>query len=77
MKQKDIIIIIVAVFVAGAASLIISKKLFSKPQDRNIQVKKVQAINTEFPDPDKKYFNENSIDPTQTITIGNGQPQNQ
>lgn len=75
MKQKDIIVILVVVFLAGSLSLLVSKKLFDKPQNSNVSVKVVDPISTEFVKPDKKYFNENSLNPTQTIRIGSDQTQ--
>ncbi len=75
MKQKDIILIIVIVFISGTLSFFVSKKLFAKPKDRSVEVKIVEAINTDFNKPDQKYFNEESINPTQIIQIGQDQPQ--
>lgn len=70
MKQKDIALIIVIVFISGVASFFISNALFASPKDRDQKVEKVEAITADFPTPDKKYFNSQSIDPTQLIQIG-------
>ncbi len=70
MKQKDIILIIVVVFISGIFSLIISQKLFSSTVGKQ-QVEVVQAINPSFPTPSSTYFNSQSVDPTQLIQIGN------
>ncbi|MCA9332314.1 hypothetical protein KDA00_00370 [Candidatus Saccharibacteria bacterium] len=74
MKQRFIITIAIVVFIAGFASLFISKKLFGKEADRNVEVKKVEQISTDFQSPDKQYFNDQSVNPTQIITIGDNQP---
>lgn len=74
MKSKDIAIIVLIAGIAGIASYFISSKLFVSSEDKKQQVKKVEVISTDFNSPDKKYFNENSINPTQTITIGNQPP---
>lgn len=74
MKQKDIIIIIIIVFFTGIASYFLSTKLFASEKQRSIEVKTVDAISTDFNKPSKQYFNENSVNPTQIITIGD-QPQ--
>lgn len=81
MKQKDIILIIIVVFVSGVFSLIISNYLFASPKNRQEQVEVVEPISASFdvPAKDDKYFNAQAIDPTQIITIGgnsNQQPFN-
>ncbi len=71
MKQKDIVVIIVAVFISGIFSFFISNALFSSPQKRTTEVEVVEPISTDFKTPDPKYFNAQSIDPTKLIQIGN------
>lgn len=70
MKQKDIVLIVVVTFVSAVFSLIISKALFSSPAKRQLQVEVVTPIAAEFNQPDNKYFNENSFNPTKLIQIG-------
>ncbi len=72
MKQKDIALIIIIVFVSGIASLFISNALFASPKNRQQQVEVVESISPSFTSPSNKYFNTQSIDPTQLIQIGNG-----
>lgn len=77
MKQKDITLIIVVVFFSAVLSLLFSKLVISTPKNRHQQVEIVDPISDNFPDTDKKYFNEQSVDPTQIIRIGdstNSQP---
>ena len=79
MKQKDIILIIVVVFVSGVISIVVSKIFITSPKNRQQQVEVVNPITSDFPQPDPKYFNNNSVDPTKNITIGgttNSQPFN-
>lgn len=79
MKQKDIALILVISFMSAVLSLVVSNFLF-KSNQKNLDSHVVTAITKDFPEPDKKYFNENSINPTQTIQIGsntNQQPFNQ
>ncbi len=71
MKQKDIALIIVVVFIAGIISYFVSSAFISKPQNRQTKVEVVEAISSEFPKADTRYFNSNSINPTQNIQIGN------
>jgi hypothetical protein len=70
MKQKDIAIIVVVVGVSGLLAIIASKVLI-RPTDKKQQVEVVQAITPDFPTPDQRFFNANSIDPTLPIQIGN------
>lgn len=72
MKQKDIALIIVIVAVGGALSFVISNKFISSP-DHNEKAAKVSPITAEFGEPNKAYFNQQSINPTQLIQIGNGE----
>ncbi len=71
MKQKDIALIIVIVFISGVISIFISKLVITPPKNRQQKVEVVQAITTEFNKPDSKYFNSSAIDPTKLIQIGN------
>lgn len=75
MKQKDIAIIVAVVFVSGILSYFVSNTLFASPDSLQTEVEVVEPITAEFPEPDTRYFNENSVNPTQTITIGEGQNQ--
>lgn len=70
MKQKDIILIAIIIVFAAIASFIISGMIFNSPQKRQQQVEQVQVITAEFPQPDKRFFNETAFDPTRTIVIG-------
>jgi hypothetical protein len=69
MKQKDIAVIVVIVIVSAVLAAVASK-LIIRPTDKQQQVEVVQAITTDFPTPDPRYFNANSIDPTLPIQIG-------
>lgn len=70
MKQKDIALIVIIVIISAFISLFASKAIFAPPKDRQQQVEVVQPITADFPKPDSHYFNSQSFDPTQTITIG-------
>ena len=69
MKQKDIALILVIVFVSAIVSFFVSGKIFVPPKNRQQQVDVVQPITSDFPQPDNRYFNANSNDPTQLIQI--------
>lgn len=70
MKQKDIALIAVIVIISGVASFLLSNLLFAPPKTRQQQVEVVEAITANFPTPSTKYFNAQSINPTQLIQIG-------
>jgi hypothetical protein len=70
MKQKDIALITVIIFISAIASLLISKTLFGGEQSHSQQAEVVQPITAEFPKPDTHYFNDKAFDPTKRITVG-------
>lgn len=70
MKQKDIALIVIIVVFSAALSIVISQKIIVPPKNRQQNVEVVQKISTDFKLPSTKYFNNNSLNPTQTITIG-------
>ncbi len=70
MKQKDIALIAVISIFSAVVSFIASNKIFVTPSNREQKVIVVDKINSEFTLPSTDYFNGNSIDPTQLVTIG-------
>ena len=76
MKQKDVALIIVIAFFSAIASLFVSRLVFTSPKNREQSVQVVQSISANFPAPDSRYFNAQSVDPTQLIQIGNNNNQN-
>jgi hypothetical protein len=76
MKQKDLALIIFIAGVAAIASFFISKAIFASAGNRSQKAEVVDAITTEFVKPSDKYFNANSIDPTQVIQIGDNSNSN-
>lgn len=75
MKQQDIAIIIIIVFISGVFSFFVSNKFISPPK-HDLTAPKVEAITAEFKDPDKRFFNEKSINPTQLIRVNENKNQN-
>lgn len=70
MKQKDIALILIVVFVSVVISIVASKLIFAPPKNRQQAVQVVTPISDDFPTPSDKYFNDKSVDPTKLITIG-------
>lgn len=69
MKQKDIAIIIIIVFMSGVLSFFISNKFISPPK-HDLTAAKVEPITPEFQEPSSRHFNDRSVNPTQLIRIG-------
>lgn len=75
MKKNDILVIIVVAIVAGVFSLVLGNLLFA-PKNKQLTAQKVDVIKSDFQKPDTRYFNQNGINPTQLIQIGdNNNPQ--
>lgn len=73
MKQKDIATIVVVALIAGIMSFVITGMVFGKQSELKTEVEVVEPISAELPEVDNRYFNENSINPTQIIRIGSNQ----
>ena len=76
MKQKEVLLIVVLAIVSGIFSFLISGFLIATPSNLKTQVEVVDPITSEFDDPDKRYFNAESINPTHLIRIEESQNQN-
>jgi hypothetical protein len=75
MKQQDIAILIIIVFIAGVASLFITSK-FINPSTSKLSAETVAPITPEFVLPEARHINSESINPTVRIEIApNTNPQ--
>jgi flagellar basal body-associated protein FliL len=70
MKQKDLALIMIMVFISIVVALVVSRWVFSSPQNREQTAEVVDVISPDFSLPSSKYFNAESINPTQQIEIG-------
>jgi mannitol-specific phosphotransferase system IIBC component len=70
MKQKDIATIAVVAIVAAVISLLVTQTIFVSKKSRELTAETVEPINATFNQPDKTVFNQNAINPTQLIQIG-------
>lgn len=70
MKQKDIALVIIIVFVSGVISFVLSNAIIGSPKKLQEKVEVVGPITSEFNQPSEKYFNKDSTNPTQLIQIG-------
>jgi len=71
MNNKDLAMIIMVIFISGLLSFFVSHLIFAKPQDKIQKAEIVEKIDTNFNQPNNKYFNSNSINPTYQIQINN------
>lgn len=72
MKQQDIAMIIVVIFVSAGLSVLVTRTVFTPKHSKQLTVETVTPINAQFNEPDKAVFNSNAINPTQLIQIGDG-----
>lgn len=72
MKQKDVLLLVTVAIFSSVLSILLSNYLIAPKKSFNKKASVVDAITTEFTPPDKKYFNDKSINPTKLITIGDG-----
>ncbi len=75
IKQGDIAMIILVTAISLVAAYFISGALVNSPDSRSTPVEIAIPIDNEFPEPDKKIFIDNAINPTETIKIGEGKPE--
>jgi mannitol-specific phosphotransferase system IIBC component len=76
MKQKDISLILVVAVLAVIFSLVLSQTIFVTDKQKKLTAEVVEPIRSDFKEPDKAVFNENAINPTQLIQIGNNSKTN-
>lgn len=76
MKQKDLAVIIAIVGGAAVISFIIFSVVFGNKTNAKIKVEIVEPISADFKLPSESYFNKDSLNPTQTITIAPDANQN-
>jgi len=70
MKKKDLTLIAVVVVVSAALSILLSNAVIGDSESEPLSAEVVQPISAEFNPPSEKYFNKNSVNPTQLIRIG-------
>lgn len=81
MKRNELIIIAIVGFVAAIFSFVVSNAIIGTPNKNPIKVPVVEPISSEFPNPQtdpayKEFFNENALNPTQLIKIGDKENKN-
>ncbi len=70
MKKRDVLAIAFIAIISGTVSLLFSNYFISAPKNRQDKVEVIEAIGLSFRQPDSRYFNSESINPTKIIRIG-------
>jgi hypothetical protein len=70
MKKKDIFTIVIVGIFSAVFSIVISNLLINNEDNRSETVEVIPVISSSFERPPEEYFNSESINPTQTIQIG-------
>ena len=70
LEKKDIASLVLLVIVSFLLSFFIANAVISTPEDRSEQVLEVAEFEPNFPSIDPRIYNENSVNPTEDIQIG-------
>lgn len=70
MKKKDLTLIVIVMIISAALSFALSSVIFGDPETDPIEVETTDVLTDDFSAPSNAYFNEDSINPTQLIRIG-------
>lgn len=73
MKKNDIASLVLIVAIAGVIAYFVANALIGQPKNNPVQVEKVTPIQSTFPAPDGRVFNDKAIDPTVEISGDNPQ----
>lgn len=69
MKQKDIAMITIIVFISAIISVFVSNAIFASPSKRQQSVEVVQPLTASFPTKTNAQYFKNGFDPTELIQI--------
>ena len=75
MKKNEIALLILIIAASFAISFFAAKALFGSAGSKPVDVQSIEAINSQVTDPEKRTFNDDSINPTVEASIGT--PSNQ
>ena len=72
MKKNGLATLIAVGVVAAIFSFAISQFLFGGQKSQNLKAEVVDVVTADFKKPDPNVFNQNAINPTKLIQIGDG-----
>lgn len=70
MKKSDIAMIILIASLSMLIAYFAAKAVLGDPKSESVTVKTIEPITSDVSEPDKRVFNENAINPTVEIIIG-------
>jgi len=70
MKSNDWTVIVAIVILSSLLSFGFTSYFIGNSKTNPVKVEQVEPLDSKFPLPNKEYFNEKAINPTQDITIG-------
>lgn len=74
MKKSDIAMVVLIASVSVMISFVVANQIsFLKPPQKGEDVKTIEKINPDVPEPDTKVFRADAINPTVQTVIGGGQ----
>lgn len=74
MKNTDIALVVLVATISVVASYLLGNAILGDPSNRVENVKYMPAISGTVDDPDAEYFNNNALNPTVEVYVGNCGP---
>ena len=71
MKQSDIITVILVAGIGIFAAILLCNMILGNPDERSVTFKTVQVVDATLASPDPEVFNQDAINPTVEIYVGN------
>ncbi len=72
MKNSDIAALILIASLSVVVAYFVASAVIGKPSSASVKVKTIEPISAEVQEPDKSIFNEDAINPTVEVEIGDG-----
>lgn len=73
MKKTDFAMIVLIASISMLIAYFGAKAILGDPSTESVTVKTIESISPEVTEPDPRVFNENAINPTVEVIIGNTQ----
>ena len=70
IKQSDLAMIVLVTAISLVAAYLVGGALINSPESRSTPAEIAIPISAEFSTPDVRVFNENAVNPTELIKIG-------
>lgn len=73
MKNTDIAALILIASISMVIAYFVADAVIGKPTSESVKVKTIERISSDIQEPDKSIFNEDAINPTVEVIIGDQQ----